>query len=180
MRHARYGARNILRENALRRWPLGSYAELAAKLVNYGANVIITGDAGDAWVSEAFRGLPVQDLVGKTELEDLLAVYAACDVVVTHDSGPSHLAQLARTPLVALFGPTNPHEFLLHLSGGQLFWGGAGLSCRPCYDGKDFAACSNNVCLQEIGVDSVYDAVVDVLRRKGNVAPCPHPTGVGG
>jgi heptosyltransferase-2 len=159
------GARNILRENALRRWPLKSYVELAAMLVKFGANVIVTGDPNDAWVMDAFHGLPVQDLIGKTGLVELVAVYAACDAVVTHDSGPLHLAQLTRTPLVALFGPTNPREFILHPSDGHVFWGGAALSCRPCYDGRDFAACRNNLCLQEISVDSVYAAVVDVLCR---------------
>ena len=160
------GARNVLRENALRRWPLESYAELAKRLVKAGVNVILTGDAADEWTLAAFRDLPIQSLIGKTGLTDLLAVYARCSVVVAHDSGPLHLAQLARTPLVALFGPTSPLDFVLHLSGGKVFWGGAGLSCRPCYDGRDFAACDNNVCLKEIEVDSVCDAVVEVLRGR--------------
>ncbi len=158
------GARNVLHENALRRWALESYGELASRLVKAGANVILTGDATDGWTLGAFRDLPIQNLIGKTGLTDLLAVYARCDVVVTHDSGPLHLAQLARTPLVALFGPTSPPERVLHLSGGKVFWGGAGLSCRPCYDGRDFAACENNVCLKELEVEPVYGGVLEVLR----------------
>jgi lipopolysaccharide heptosyltransferase II len=162
------GARNILRDDALRRWPLGSYAELAGRLAEDGMRVVVTGGATDGWVSEAFRGLPVVDLVGKTTVVGLLGVYAACDAVVTHDSGPLHLAQLARVPIIALFGPTTPSERVLQLSGGKVFWGGGGLACRPCYDGRGFAPCSSNVCLQEIGVESVHAAIMETVRwRRG-------------
>lgn len=160
------GARNVLRENALRRWPLESYSELAVRPVKTGVKVILTGDATDERTLEAFRDLPIQTLIGKTGLTDSLAIYARCDVAVTRGSGPLHLAQLARTPLVALFGPTSPPERVLHLSGGALFGGRTFLP--PLHDGREVAICNNNVCLKEIHGEREYGAVAEILRSRRN------------
>ena len=105
------GARNTLRDQPLKRWPLEKYAEVAERAVDFGWGVMITGAPSDEWISPAFRKIPVIDLVGKTTITDLVSVYNCCDAVVTHDSGPMHLAALAGAPLVALFGPTDPSWF---------------------------------------------------------------------
>lgn len=165
------GAKNILREDIMRRWPLENYILLATKLLDDGYNVILTGAPDDKWICESFAALPVINLVGKTSIVDLVALYGACDVIVTHDSGPLHLAELTGKPIVALFGPTSPYDFGpaneyekgSHKNKTTIFWGGAQLNCRPCYDGKTFADCHNNVCLKSIKVSQVYDAVTAIL-----------------
>ena len=48
------------------------------------------------------------DLSGKTSLRQLTSVLAACDLVISGDSGPMHLGVAVGTPVVALFGATNP------------------------------------------------------------------------
>jgi len=50
----------------------------------------------------------VTDLIGATTLPGLAALYAHCAAVVTHDSGPLHIARLVDAHVVALFGPTIP------------------------------------------------------------------------
>jgi heptosyltransferase-2 len=91
-------------------------------------------------------------------------------VVLSHDTGPMHLARLVRAPLVALFGPTSPSEFILEDARTVVLWGGRHLACRPCYDGRDFAECRDNVCMQSIGVDDALDAVEQVIARGREVA----------
>ena len=121
----------------------------------------------DKWVSAAFRKLSVVDLVGKTTVTDLVSVYNCCDAVVTHDSGPMHLAALAGAPLVALFGPTDPSWFAPRQKKVKVLWGGSDLACRPCYDGRGYTQCMDNRCIQEISVEMVIDELMELglVRR---------------
>ena len=162
------GAKNILRDDALRRWPIERYAAVCEMLLNSGVQVVLTGSSTDKWVCDSFKGLAVVDLIGKLSLPDLVAVYGSCDLVVTHDSGPLHLAALAGAPVLGLFGPTNPHEKLSLNGRNRMLWGGDDLPCRPCYDGKDYANCPRNLCMHDISVERVYREALQLLER-GNV-----------
>jgi hypothetical protein len=155
------GARNVARENPLRRWPLDRYARLAAELDARGYAVVVTGDSMDEWVRPAF-GACVLDLVGRTDLADLVALFRRCHAVVAHDTGPLHLARLASANVVALLGPTPPSMFFREETRTTVLWPGRALPCAPCYDGVEFANCGNNVCMQMIGCREVMD-VVDTL-----------------
>ncbi len=164
------GAKNALNDHPLRRWPLHLYASLAAEISKRGLRVALTGAPTDAWVRDSFRGNLVIDLIGKTSLGDLTALFGSCAAVVTHDSGPLHLALLAGAPTVALFGPTNPEVFVNAAKSPNLrvIWGGEGLPCRPCYDGVDYALCPENRCMGEIPVATVMDRLRELGVFSGN------------
>lgn len=144
------GAKNLLRDDALRRWPLAHYAGLARSLRAQRRAVWLGGAASDAWVRPAFKGLGCVDLIGRADLVQTLALCGHAAAVVTHDSGPLHLAQAADARVVALFGPTTPSEKVGPGSRSVVLWGGEDLRCRPCYDGRDYADCSDNRCLAGI------------------------------
>ena len=156
------GARNAARDDPLRRWPLDRYAALAAALLARGDTVVVTGGPDDDWVRSAFAGIPVVDAIGATSLPGLVALYRSCAAVVAHDSGPLHLAHLASTRVVGLFGPTSPTAFLREDARTATLWRAADLACAPCYDGRDFAACGDNLCLQRIDIAAVL-ARLDAL-----------------
>src|SRR4030042_5599580 len=48
------------------------------------------------------------NIAGKTSLRELISLISECDVFVTNDSGPLHIAYAVGTPLVAIFGSTDP------------------------------------------------------------------------
>jgi heptosyltransferase-2 len=154
------GARNVARENPLRRWPLERYAELTDTLVAHGYRVILTGDRTDGWVRTAFRDRAVLDLIGATDLPSLAALLRRCAIVVGHDSGPLHLARLVNTPTLALLGPTPPSMFFGPIRRTIYLWPGGELPCAPCYNGQEFADCANNVCMQMIDCATVARNVV--------------------
>jgi heptosyltransferase-2 len=163
------GARNVLRESALRRWPVERYRELAESLLQAGHCVTLVGDESDAWVRTHFAGLAVRDEIGRHDVPGTIALLQAADLVVVHDTGILHLARLARTPVIALFGPTIPSSFLVSAPDAVALWGGSDLACRPCYNGRDYAACTNNVCIQRIQVNDVLQAVSPLIAaRRGD------------
>ncbi len=157
------GARNLYRDDALRRWPIQNYRELVEGLLREGHRVALVGAASDAWVSAAMQGLPVHDLIGRTSLMQLLDVMEGAAAVVANDSGIFHLATLTHSGLVGLFGPTPANAVApMGRARTRILASDNRISCSPCYDGRNFAQCSRNVCLESITVKAVIDAIGEV------------------
>ena len=127
--------------------------------------MLLTGTAEDEWIRAAFAGIDVIDLIGATTLPGLAALYAACAAVVTHDSGPLHIARLVDAPVVALFGPTMPMTVVRESPRAITLWPGVALPCAPCYDGQNYAACPSNRCLQLLTPEAVAASVTALVRR---------------
>lgn len=98
-----------------RRWPARRFAALGAALHRHcGARLVLTGAAGDAGLTaQVARLLPEQclDLAGYTDLGAFGALLGQLDLLVTNDTGASHMAAAVGTPSVVLFGPTRPTQF---------------------------------------------------------------------
>jgi heptosyltransferase-2 len=96
-------------------------------------------------------------------LRDLCAALKACDVVLTNDSGPMHVAAAVGTPVVAIFGSTAPELTGPGLPGEHrhvLLRGAAG--CAPCF----LRHCPIDLrCLKAVSVEQVVQAVLDEVRR---------------
>jgi heptosyltransferase II len=161
------GAKNILSDDAQRRWPIEKYVELAEILVADGYSVVITGAASDCWVEKYFSKLSIENYIGKTSLLELAALYSGVDLVVTHDSGPMHIAGLVKANLIALFGPTNPYEKIPKHDNVEFIWQGRKYPCCPCYDGRSYAMCNDNLCLKSITSTVVLERVKRLLAERG-------------
>lgn len=159
------GARNVLRESGVRRWPVQHYVDVARALVDDGVRVTLVGDVHDAWASPAFAELDVENRIGATTLIETLSLLASSDLVISHDTGPMHLARLVGAPLIALFGPTMPAQFVVEDERTAVLWGGSHLPCRPCYDGREFARCADNVCMSSIAPSVVLATARSLLNR---------------
>lgn len=161
------GARNALRDDPQRRWPLDSYVELARRLLQKGYEVVLTGGPGDRWAATHFDGLAVEDCIGQWTLPQTVAFYNSCNCVVSHDTGPLHLAGLAQCALVGLYGPNTPPSYMPRRAGVVGIWGGERLACRPCYDGREFADCKRNDCMTSITPDRVLSILETQLIDPG-------------
>jgi len=104
-------ALNVGASRAYKRWPLDNWVQVALSLAHSGRSVVFVGDKTDAQsvaqIAPKMTGSFV-DLSGKTTLRELASVLAACDLLVSGDSGPMHLAVAVGTPVVAIFGATHP------------------------------------------------------------------------
>jgi heptosyltransferase-2 len=108
----------------------------------------------------------VTDQIGRRSLVESLAILDSAEVTVTHDTGPLHLAGITRSAIVAIFGPTSPYRFMPQRENCVALWGGEGFACRPCYDGRDFAPCTNNGCVQQVTVEMVLVEVERMLEAR--------------
>jgi heptosyltransferase II len=167
------GAKNMMRDDALRRWPADRYVELAQRLIAKGFRLILIGGPDDTWVLPLFDGLDVENLIAKLSLPQTLALLNDSDILVTHDTGPLHLGGVTDVGIVSVFGPTDPRGRLPQRVDTVAIWGGEGFACRPCYDGRDFAPCKENGCMKQVSVGMVFDEVEAVIaqRRNGSKPP---------
>jgi heptosyltransferase-1 len=104
-------ALNVGASRAYKRWPVENWTQTALLLAQSGHNLVFIGDKTDAEsVAQITPKLTDRfvNLAGKTTLRELASVLAACDLLVSGDSGPMHLAVAVGTPVVAIFGATHP------------------------------------------------------------------------
>ena len=100
---------------------------------------------------------PALNLGGRTTLRDLAYLYRLSSLVITTDSGPMHIAAAAGTPVVALFGPTDPSRTGPYGFGHTVIR--KDLSCSPCFQKK----CASMKCMLDITVEEVYYIVKEKL-----------------
>jgi heptosyltransferase-2 len=94
-------------------WPPERFADFVNRFrLHTDADVILFGTASEQTVSDAIAaGIkgPSISLVGKTAIADLPALLSQCRLFVGNDSGAMHVAAAVGLPVVAIFGPTDPH-----------------------------------------------------------------------
>jgi heptosyltransferase-2 len=158
------GAKNLINYDSLRRWPIENYVILVELLNKNNITPVLIGSKGDSWAEEYFKGTRHISIIGKTSLTDLLHIYNKSKLLITHDTGTMHLAKLTGLNVITLFGPTNPLKFIdINSKKHIAIWGGSGLYCAPCYDGKHFADCKNNLCMKNITPELVMEKAAGII-----------------
>jgi heptosyltransferase-2 len=166
-------AKGRLPEQVLRRWPVENYVTLAHQLVDRDWEVVLLGGPEDVWVKQYFQQLAVTDCIGKLSLPEVITACDACDAVITHDTGPLHLAGLSAACLVGVFGPTDPATRVPRRPFAVGLWGGQGFACRPCYDGRDFAPCQFNGCMHQVTPERVLRELDQLVSDRSLGKPSP-------
>lgn len=143
-------------------WDDERFAALCDRIVGtYKIPVILTGQKAPSL--EKIRILAhggVINLEGQTTLKDLAELYRRAALLVTTDSGPMHLAAALGTPVVALFGPTDPDRTGPYGSGHIVIQ--EALDCVPCFR----KTCRDMICMKGITVDKVFYAAAKVLCQR--------------
>ncbi|MBS0646824.1 MAG: lipopolysaccharide heptosyltransferase II [Verrucomicrobia bacterium] len=140
-------------------WLPERFRELTTRFPD--AYFLFFGDkAGIETVQGICQGLPasVINLAGQTTLREFMALLTCCDILVTNDSGPMHVAAALQIPLVALFGSTNATATGPYLHGTVIY---KNAPCSPCYKRTcpiDFR------CMTAISVNEVEAKIHEVLK----------------
>ncbi len=142
-----------------KRWKTERFVELVNRVVgSYGCQVHVFGGTGDTPLEPELNGSVrsnVEDFTGKTSIMETASLIAHCRVMVTNDTGVMHLAAAVGTPVIALFGSTNPswtgplgpdHSIIKKT-----------LPCSPCYRRR--CRYGTYDCMNRISVEEVLDCV---------------------
>ncbi len=115
-----------------KRWPFEQYKETALQLLkNPDIGIIVFSMTGDEFADNLEIDEPRLCAARDFSIHNSAALLAQCDLALTNDSGLMHLANAVRTPVVAIFGPTNPRlGFAPALPGSVVVCDD--VSCSPC------------------------------------------------
>ncbi len=141
-------------------WSPGNFAQLSTYLLdNDRVHLIVPIGPADKEHEEAYCALISSDRimpVTNLTLTELAALLKRCTVYVGNDSGVTHMAAAVGTPVVALFGPTNPEVW--GPRGRRVHTVYRGVECSPC-SREEMNGCLHRKCLESITVEEVYRSV---------------------
>jgi len=144
-------------------WPLEHIAKLCDILGQKNIRVVLTGENKDGTLARKIiakaRAKPAS-FVGKTTILQLAALIKRCQVYLSPDSAPLHVAASMQVPLIAFFGPTDAHrhmppaerQVVLHKD----------LKCSPCYSGV--CKIKTHACMNEILPEEVARKVMTFIK----------------
>ena len=103
-------------------------------------------------------------------MRQLIVAYSMAEVLVTNDSGPAHFATVTLIDVVTLFGPETPELFAARSPRNHVVWRRP--ACSPCVSALNnrVSHCRDNVCMQHIDVEEVYQSVCAILAQRGHGA----------
>ncbi len=162
---------------AIKQWEPDRFADVAQRLVaSAGATIVLTGSSGDRPLVDRLKAaLPpasVIDAAGDLDLLTVAAILERSDLLITGDTGPMHLAVAVETPIVAVFGPSEPARYAPRGPYDRVVR--VDLPCSPCNRIRlPPARCVGHTpdCLAFVSADSVYAAALAVLEVSTQPAP---------
>jgi ADP-heptose:LPS heptosyltransferase len=153
-----------------RRWMPERYIELMRRILSEHNDVLvlITGAPPEREEAAGLKNQVDNDrcinFAGRVKFAELPSLYGISTLMVSNDSGPGHFSAVTTMPTFVLFGPETP-ELYGSLGNSTPIY--AGLACSPCVSASNHrkTPCHDNVCLQVITVDRVYDTILPTLGK---------------
>ncbi|WP_298704502.1 glycosyltransferase family 9 protein [uncultured Veillonella sp.] len=97
---------------AVKEWPVEQFAALVDALTPMDLPIVLVGAASDESKGKAIKELATNpklvDFIGHTSLLELIELIGHSALYISADTGPLHMANALKVPLIALFGPTAP------------------------------------------------------------------------
>ena len=145
-------------------WDTKSYAQVASTLAKKlnAAILLFAGPNERELLAQVAEMMEVPLILVQTDnLRHLAALISACDVYIGNDTGPMHIAAAVGTPVVALFGSTNPIRSGPYGDTHTVVQSGINLGCNPCHPGRRPGGCGAGSCevIAGIRMEQVLEAV---------------------
>jgi len=147
-------------------WEPEKYARVADRLLTDGiAHVLVTYGPGEEDVARrvvAQMQSGAAPIMKAGSLREYAWLIKRADVYFGSDTGPMHIASTMCTPVVAMFGPTDPVVNSPYRQPHHVLY--KALPCSPCSERR----CSRDLeCMTSITVEEAYDAIVRMLETSG-------------
>jgi len=149
------------RKTLYKRWDPSCYAALADRLIEqHNAKIVWTWGPGELSTVQAVVAMMKHDsiIAGSVTLKQLAELFRRCALFVGSDSGPMHIASFMKTPVVVIYGPTDPvvnapyrqeRSFILRKD----------VSCNPCREKN----CSRLDRMAAVTTEEVFHAATELL-----------------
>jgi lipopolysaccharide heptosyltransferase II len=143
-------------------WPLNHTARLCEELGRRDIRILITGTEKELTLADTLMNMvkntKLINACGKTTVNQLACLIKRCNVYISADSAPLHIAAASGVPFIALFGPTDPRRHLPPAKEYVVIK--KDLPCRPCYKPK----CKTKKCMKSIKPEEVLEAIDKLLK----------------
>lgn len=152
-----------------KRWPVNRFVQVIEEFsLRRRLPVVLAGAPDEMTIAQELTGRvrsPLINLVGGTTIPQLVALIAGARLAVMHDTGPMHLAAALGTPMVTLYGPTDPlltgpyhrEETILRVE----------VACSPCRIRRVSECPHGHRCMQELETKRVLERIEALLSEEG-------------
>jgi ADP-heptose:LPS heptosyltransferase len=182
-----FGGINPGTDMNIKRWSLHKYIELAQRVKNKFANakiIFFEGKLPEESIKKDIKTEFDKDIkISKIDI-DLIFM---CDVFISNDTGPLHIASGFGVNTIGIFGPSDPNlvapestSTVIHKN----IW--LNIACSPCYtpetardknnpkywrDDKFICYMTDNACMRDISVDTVFNEFTDLHNKILEMSP---------
>ena len=157
----------VLSRWATKNWPADCFAEVGRRLQQtIGASIYLFGGPENVAVhQQILDGLtaPAVELAGRCSLADMPGMLKAMDLLIANDTGPVHIAAAVGTPVLVIFGPTDPVRTGPYGPNHRIVR--ASVACQPCLS----RTCHRGTveCLHGVTPERVAEVALEMLGRAG-------------
>lgn len=154
-----------------KRYPIEMMADVARKLLERFANVVIVGGKKDVGFVKDLVGIGrgIISAVGRFSVMSSAEIVRRASLLVANDSAPVHIASAFNVPTVAIFGPTVREFGFFPYHDRSAVVEVDGLRCRPCsMHGTRNCPIGTFVCMKRITPDEVVSRAFELLGSVGD------------
>jgi heptosyltransferase-2 len=146
-------------------WLAENFAQLADRFIDeLGATILIAGSPRERRILDAVQRHmkhAAVDLCAKgLDLASLKEIVRRCDLMITNDTGPRHIAAAFDVPLVTVFGPTHPEWSEINFAKERKV--AVKVFCGPC---QKKTCPLDHRCITRISPALVYEAAMQLLPK---------------
>jgi ADP-heptose:LPS heptosyltransferase len=155
-----------------RRWPAEKFVEFIRLFrQKYPEKIILLIGAGNEkkWVGHIHSQLDEQltqgvfNTAGLFSLNELFALIAGSELVITNDTGPMHISFAFERPTVSLFGPASPSQYGQNPNAYGIY---KNIYCSPCVHDFLKPPCNgDNQCMKKISVSEVLHLCDEIFSN---------------
>ncbi len=149
------------RQSYLKHWSAEKFAQIADRLAErFGAKIVIFANASEGKTAEQVvqkMRHPVINMIAGTDLRQFMALIDRCNLIITNDGGPLHIAKALGIKSISIFGPVDEQVYGPYPPSPDHIAMKKGFPCRPCYHNFRVPECRyNQRCLTAITAQEVF------------------------
>ena len=154
-----------------RKWNINDFIQLIQKLLKYNYKIILIGSKKEKKNTDIIENKyknfsnKIYNFAGITSIGELISLFKLYKIVfITNDSGPLHLANIAKSATVSLWGPGDPIHYAENYDNHKILY--KKVYCSPCiYVYVEPPCKGNNICMKNIDSEEVFNESLKLINK---------------